>query len=182
MRRSTPCRRGIIPARAGFTEFGLYFNVIGADHPRSRGVYLTTAPAIMLSVGSSPLARGLPGEPCGPVHELRIIPARAGFTLPRVPFGAPELDHPRSRGVYSLFAEYHANGGGSSPLARGLHQWDEFLTICSRIIPARAGFTIVAPGRRRRIPDHPRSRGVYTWRSLESQRSPTLPDGFRLHC
>ena len=53
-------RRGIIPARAGFTGLVLI---------------QTTQPA-----GSSPLARGLLAAPPALRRERRIIPARAGFT------------------------------------------------------------------------------------------------------
>ena len=71
----------IIPARAGFTG-GLRARRPGpSDHPRSRGVYGGVHRGVPFWLGSSPLARGLPA-PDG-VHDaaLRIIPARAGFTL-----------------------------------------------------------------------------------------------------
>ena len=50
----------IIPARAGFTSGSPLALSPGPDHPRSRGVYSTTASAMALRPGSSPLARGLP--------------------------------------------------------------------------------------------------------------------------
>ena len=50
------------------------------DHPRSRGVYLTARVFEVVSVGSSPLARGLRRESRHPRRIVRIIPARAGFT------------------------------------------------------------------------------------------------------
>ena len=50
-------------------------------------------------------------------------------------------DHPRSRGVYA--AKFALYVGGT------------------RIIPARAGFTVQGQGRGRQARDHPRSRGVY---------------------
>ena len=53
----------------------------------------------------------------------------------------PDKDHPRSRGVY---------WEPSPPVI-----WTPW------IIPARAGFTCVIPGRIWRGTDHPRSRGVY---------------------
>ena len=72
--------RRIIPARAGFTGPGLRRRMPSRDHPRSRGVYSSTSPAIPKGKGSSPLARGLlliiPVENT----QSRIIPARAGFT------------------------------------------------------------------------------------------------------
>ena len=50
---------------------------------------------------------------------------------------------------------------GSSPLARGLPEFEVHRIHSVRIIPARAGFT--CPGRWTppRVMDHPRSRGVY---------------------
>ena len=38
---------------------------------------------------------------------------------------------------------------------------DNFDAAPAGIIPARAGFTIMWPGKRKRGTDHPRSRGVY---------------------
>ena len=131
----------IIPARAGFTQNLVRRITAGADHPRSRGVYVLKV--VDAGVG------------------LRIIPARAGFTRsPSAPQpGCP--DHPRSRGVYVLRAWLESETGGSSPLARGLRAEDMAGFLMEGIIPARAGFT----GRRGRSPggppDHPRSRGVY---------------------
>ena len=50
---------------------------------------------------------------------------------------------------------------GSSPLARGLPRLDTAPHGETRIIPARAGFTHVAPVAQGGHVDHPRSRGVY---------------------
>ena len=56
------------------------------------------------ATGSSPLARGLLVVVSGRVFSCGIIPARAGFTGgDRVGHGGLP-DHPRSRGVYRLFA------------------------------------------------------------------------------
>ena len=52
-------------------------------------------------LGSSPLARGLQGVQDAFEREVRIIPARAGFTGFRRERDAQNEDHPRSRGVYS---------------------------------------------------------------------------------
>ena len=52
-------------------------------------------------------------------------------------------DHPRSRGVYG-HRPFAARGfGGSSPLARGLQECFAIDECQARIIPARAGFTIM---------------------------------------
>ena len=134
--------RGIIPARAGFTAFEASAEGRGTDHPRSRGVYggmTTVAPS---SAGSSPLARGLPPQPCQPSEVCRIIPARAGFTSEHGQPGRMSTDHPRSRGVYSRDELDKVWETGSSPLARGLLAGGMAAGVVARIIPARAGFTI----------------------------------------
>ena len=153
---SSPLARGLLRGGRGISNHM-------SDHPRSRGVYETICGADCQRRGSSPLARGLPARPSGGLpssgssplarglRELlsrnaafnRIIPARAGFTRTREPTPCAQWDHPRSRGVYYVCAEYVPAGEGSSPLARGL------LTPAGRvgdrhgIIPARAGFTLV---------------------------------------
>ena len=72
---------------------------------------------------------------------MRIIPARAGFTLGRDGLHIDVEDHPRSRGVYVNRAFPLTNHDGSSPLARGL-QGGLLVRLYGRgIIPARAGFT-----------------------------------------
>ena len=192
----------IIPARAGFTAASQPSIPSRSDHPRSRGVYDSCPAVDCRTGGSSPLARGLPGYSFRGARERRIIPARAGFTgrRPRYHGGGP--DHPRSRGVYDRECLPGARGHGSSPLARGLRRrrvpiqrvlmdhprsrgvyprglrWcaavrgssplarglrDDFCGRLAdlRIIPARAGFTGRPDILHGAEPDHPRSRGVY---------------------
>ena len=74
---------GIIPARAGFTTGSGMHPGVGRDHPRSRGVYTRLVEGAAQEAGSSPLARGLPGENVLRGYACRIIPARAGFTWTR---------------------------------------------------------------------------------------------------
>ena len=93
-------RRRIIPARAGFTQFPFTSGEKAWDHPRSRGVYPPVAAGSRGPGGSSPLARGLLRETFSALETLRIIPARAGFTLAHIVREAIREDHPRSRGVY----------------------------------------------------------------------------------
>ena len=153
----------IIPARAGFTNPCTDRRERAADHPRSRGVYADATMRGAMTVGSSPLARGLLDLGVQGGQAARIIPARAGFThrggLDRVAC----QDHPRSRGVYGDWIATAADAAGSSPLARGLLRVDLPEPGLHRIIPARAGFTPPRLGGRRSHPDHPRSRGVYVW-------------------
>mgnify|MGYP001669969472 CR=1 FL=1 len=74
---------GIIPARAGFTAGAAFYCIATEDHPRSRGVYDLPAHARRPGEGSSPLARGLHLDLVHDAPFRGIIPARAGFTLPR---------------------------------------------------------------------------------------------------
>ena len=87
--RGLPLRRrrregpgGIIPARAGFTLLAPWAHIA--------------------QMGSSPLARGLHAGQWGDGDRPGIIPARAGFTPPPTATAAVGVDHPRSRGVYTL--------------------------------------------------------------------------------
>ena len=151
----------IIPARAGFTPAASRRGTQRGDHPRSRGVYAVLDPSGAHLLGSSPLARGLPTPEGEKVTQIRIIPARAGFTLRRRLCSSLSWDHPRSRGVYPGIRSGRTRWPGSSPLARGLPDRLNGAHHIRGIIPARAGFTETQRRRRARVPDHPRSRGVY---------------------
>ena len=131
----------IIPARAGFTASVSVSGSRPRDHPRSRGVYGAETFERCFAGGSSPLARGLHLRVYDTVPEGRIIPARAGFTKHsrRVPH--PRPDHPRSRGVYVRARLHYLEDQGSSPLARGLPEFEVHSIHAVGIIPARAGFT-----------------------------------------
>ena len=128
------------------------------DHPRSRGVYLSSVECGPRLTGSSPLARGLP--------DVNIV----------VTALSEVMDHPRSRGVYAMTDSWPEITVGSSPLARGLPADSTGMRGPPRIIPARAGFTsahLQAPGL---MGDHPRSRGVYrTRRSLGGRSGGSSP-------
>ena len=180
--RLGPYSGRIIPARAGFTPTRAWCPWPPGDHPRSRGVYASPRLHMHPPPGSSPLARGLPGNWISIPRPARIIPARAGFTWwPGASRMSPR-DHPRSRGVYLKIARGLFQILGSSPLARGLHHEDALVINASRIIPARAGFTPPWPALARPWWDHPRSRGVYAvWgiSSLNSVGSSPLARGLR---
>ena len=133
--------RGIIPARAGFTRAPAAYALRDEDHPRSRGVYSATTTPGQNTVGSSPLARGLPEDVGVGGVDVGIIPARAGFTDRRSGRPRARGDHPRSRGVYRRRRAGGCRGHGSSPLARGLRRPARPRAGGGGIIPARAGFT-----------------------------------------
>ena len=136
-----PSERRIIPARAGFTRCDTSPMRPRSDHPRSRGVYSQGMLVMPLSLGSSPLARGLRVTSRNDYLEGRIIPARAGFTSRLCRWCVPWADHPRSRGVYRWWTKEPPGDAGSSPLARGLPGRRDRGRLRLGIIPARAGFT-----------------------------------------
>ena len=112
-------------------------------------------------LGSSPLARGLQSKMNANIAAKRIIPARAGFTVVMIGFMVVSPDHPRSRGVYHARTSCGWQPRGSSPLARGLRAAIGTMVTHTRIIPARAGFTVGGGAFPLPCRDHPRSRGVY---------------------
>ena len=112
--------------------------------------------------GSSPLARGLQRAQVSGGRVDRIIPARAGFTCRARRGSRTPADHPRSRGVYNTDQILLCQLVGSSPLARGLQNLPAGIEVRTRIIPARAGFTLRIICIMRSFGDHPRSRGVYS--------------------
>ena len=158
---SSHSTEGIIPARAGFTNYTEDRSVIDADHPRSRGVYMSEFLTPDHGDGSSPLARGLRVALINNDLNIGIIPARAGFTPGREIPVTHSGDHPRSRGVYSPCVTWGEWMDGSSPLARGLRCASHWYGMSTGIIPARAGFTTGRCTPPVECWDHPRSRGVY---------------------
>ena len=70
----------LIPARAGNTTVDLGGELDLAAHPRSRGEHVRAANLALRIPGSSPLARGTPGQDGPRPGNLRLIPARAGNT------------------------------------------------------------------------------------------------------
>ena len=115
--------------------------------------------------------------------RFRIIPARAGFTARRPDEPRQTQDHPRSRGVYSTPYPPTAPTPGSSPLARGLRRRRLPRPFGRRIIPARAGFTVLFLLGALFSWDHPRSRGVYLSQGAtgtQAQGSSPLARGLRL--
>ena len=163
---------GIIPAHAGFTPCRRRSHRPGPDHPRTRGVYDRFSIGFLPVAGSSPHTRGLHPAAGGQLPGHGIIPAHAGFTAGRPRVSSPRADHPRTRGVYAMKNLTGGVIGGSSPHTRGLRGEGPRPVRRPGISPAHAGFTRGWAGRRTPSTDHPRTRGVYRWRSrmLERER------------
>ena len=160
--RAARCRlvERIIPARAGPTRSSRHGLTHLPDHPRSCGAnrLLRIQPAA--STGSSPLVRGQQNHEPRRHAEIWIIPARAGPTRRWHSDADPESDHPRSCGANELGLRPDGADCGSSPLVRGQRQLRRGIGAVLRIIPARAGPTLVEPLRSRSETDHPRSCGA----------------------
>ena len=157
-----PAGEGIIPALAGNTFWLHHHEIIGADHPRSRGEYILNPAGSLRASGSSPLSRGILHTRRLPWRLDRIIPALAGNTPGDMYKRRRKPDHPRSRGEYADSGQGCGPSWGSSPLSRGIHPQTIERAAGQRIIPALAGNTYSAFELTTYTGDHPRSRGEYT--------------------
>ena len=119
-----------------------------------------------MSAGSSPLARG---TQCGSgvgVNEGGLIPARAGNTAGKRGSLPVPGAHPRSRGEHQRIDVKVSSEWGSSPLARGTLFAPGEDGSTERLIPARAGNTVVVIRLPSRTGAHPRSRGEHDYAAV----------------
>ena len=174
-RRRLPGHQGIIPARAGFTPRRPSARQPRPDHPRSRGVYVGVDHPHDAGEGSSPLARGLRRRTLRRLVRLRIIPARAGFTLRSWTRPARPPDHPRSRGVYPTSTTRSSPKGGSSPLARGLLSSASGRVRQMGSSPLARGLLSSASGRVRQMGSSPLARGLQHPRPLGRVQHGIIP-------
>ena len=112
---------GLIPARAGSTLRECPGGSWRRAHPRSRGEHRNFSTLNGRVGGSSPLARGAPGQPCHAGGTVGLIPARAGSTVLAGSVRRALRAHPRSRGEHRYVLPSRRALQGSSPLARGAH-------------------------------------------------------------
>ena len=133
--------RRLIPTHAGKTTLTRAKPLSSWAHPHSRGENPSMPGGTNVDEGSSPLTRGkLSQISCGEA-VVRIIPAHAGKTFPRVELNHHETAHPRSRGENYAWCGAFQVWGGSSPLTRGkLVGGGPGLPACG-LIPAHAGKT-----------------------------------------
>ena len=149
----------LIPAHAGKTHALRRQHEAGPAHPRSRGENAVVRPLTSLSVGSSPLTRGKPGQLGVGADATGLIPAHAGKTPSMTRTVVQPTAHPRSRGENAGAAAANDVYGGSSPLTRGKLGCEDRLPGTSRLIPAHAGKTSPRSGTASLPSAHPRSRG-----------------------
>ena len=178
-----PCKRRLIPARAGNTlSVWVPYGSLPA-HPRSRGEHSQCSWNARGFFGSSPLARGTRNHDAIAVIMERLIPARAGNTARWRTWSASQAAHPRSRGEHAPMSSPVKSKLGSSPLARGTHRLSPGIKLICRLIPARAGNTGHHSAAARRRKAHPRSRGEHSapWKiGLSAYGSSPLARGTQL--
>ena len=136
-----PAMGRFIPACAGNTRSSGEHFVIPAVHPRMRGEHEIGSAELRAEIGSSPHARGTLGSRMAGRRRLRFIPACAGNTTLRAPGLTLCAVHPRMRGEHLDNAQKMTAIDGSSPHARGTHQFPTQHRRFKRFIPACAGNT-----------------------------------------
>ena len=150
---------GIIPARAGSSNYTLDNGHPAGDHPRACGEQPPTAPRKGQRMGSSPRVRGAASDVRPARDTDGIIPARAGSRCIKNVNVNDCRDHPRACGEQWLRWFLLAQRMGSSPRVRGAGQSTGTQKTPNGIIPARAG----SSGRKNIRPfffrDHPRACG-----------------------
>jgi hypothetical protein len=166
--RGTPLRgrhvlhvRRFIPAGAGDTSQPGLASRVGSVHPRGRGEHIDNPKRDQIEDGSSPRARGTPGQSPGARHADRFIPAGAGNTRRHTPSRDHATVHPRGRGEHCIARCVHWRSTGSSPRARGTRTPAAARPRRLRFIPAGAGNTAWGGSARRAGSVHPRGRGEH---------------------
>ena len=166
---SAHARRRIIPARAGQTRHPIWFLRRRPDHPRACGANQPKTASTRPKPGSSPRVRGKLELRATLAPPQRIIPARAGQTNPRRPVHGQNPDHPRACGANLNLPPYIDERYGSSPRVRGKLVRLLALRRSPRIIPARAGQTIISWLVATGSADHPRACGANGPRSHDTR-------------
>ena len=150
---------GIIPARAGNSEFKQAVSAYLGDHPRACGEQRGRRPRRATSRGSSPRVRGTASNIHDKLLDAGIIPARAGNSRFTIRPRSLHRDHPRACGEQRLWHVPPHCRSGSSPRVRGTVLPVVVNAVVQGIIPARAGNSSspTSPPSSRR--DHPRACG-----------------------
>ena len=133
--------------------------VLTRAHPRSRGENAESGALGRCRVGSSPLTRGKPVNPCVALRTHGLIPAHAGKTQGDPPQMMSTGAHPRSRGENEVRRRPAQPHVGSSPLTRGKRTRRPRPRVARGLIPAHAGKTGSASPSQTQGWAHPRSRG-----------------------
>ena len=131
----------LIPARAGKTGPRSPQRGPPAAHPRACGENLSGIGSTLNTWGSSPRVRGKRAELHSLLHELGLIPARAGKTSATLTHQTTPTAHPRACGENPTVGTGRPSTRGSSPRVRGKQSRGVAGHPCPGLIPARAGKT-----------------------------------------
>ena len=159
-----------IPARAGNTCRWRSRPCPWSVHPRASGEHVTPACVTLMAYGSSPRERGTRAKSGRFGRYRRFIPARAGNTRTPSSDSFVITVHPRASGEHEMIASSVMRRRGSSPRERGTLVPGSRRWHSRRFIPARAGNTLRAPGRRSRCPVHPRASGEHSMSASSRSR------------
>ncbi|SHG87522.1 hypothetical protein SAMN05444320_115101 [Streptoalloteichus hindustanus] len=150
----------LIPACAGPTAPSAPIRGVLWTHPRVRGADPPPLDPPLRLDGSSPRVRGRLDLDRAYATLRRLIPARAGPTMPPAEHEVPRWAHPRACGADVRVVAVREYEGGSSPRVRGRRLPQDRQGVVERLIPARAGPTGTAPAGSRPPRAHPRVRGA----------------------
>ena len=154
-------QRRLIPARAGSTTSRRTRPRATTAHPRASGEHSSVFSSADCIAGSSPRERGAQEIADLTDRELRLIPARAGSTPPARACPRRHPAHPRASGEHADALDEMDINDGSSPRERGAQDGAKAGGIPLRLIPARAGSTLLLADTRSGAPAHPRASGEH---------------------
>ena len=150
---------GLIPARAGKTAPQSPTKCATGAHPRACGENPQIPDDLLVGGGSSPRVRGKRQGEQDHRRGGRLIPARAGKTVPGHSVVEALSAHPRACGENALAVSSAVAGSGSSPRVRGKPRASAVIAAHPGLIPARAGKTPRWTWRARFSSAHPRACG-----------------------
>ena len=153
LRRGSP---GLIPACAGKTAPQSPTRCATGAHPRVCGENSRMCLRNISSMGSSPRVRGKQVVEDGHRRRVRLIPACAGKTRPRVLVNRFGGAHPRVCGENTSSHAVPNEVAGSSPRVRGKPRRTWRSCSPRGLIPACAGKTVEARSQASRAWAHPR--------------------------
>ena len=110
----------ITPTCVGNTDVDYSRGCPKQDHPHLRGEYSAKLNRKRLSLGSPPLAWGIPPTEVGKLCFYRITPTCVGNTVYGIVGPISGQDHPHLRGEYTFKRRYKLFWRGSPPLAWGI--------------------------------------------------------------
>ncbi len=171
-RLSTPRARGspyleraraewswVDPACAGIPPTIISPAAIAASRPRVRGDPPAAPGQESRGEGSTPRARGSPGDPPSTADPPEVDPACAGIPRQRVGPCGLEAGRPRVRGDPPPTVAGSTDGPTSTPRARGSPASRRIRLNRQTVDPACAGIPRSPPAGRREWPRRPRVRG-----------------------